>query len=140
MGNCFYKILPEKKLILRRFVGILTMDDIFQCIKNSLTDEAYDPEFSAIYDIRDVNHNIDKNAISKFTKDIWETKEIISKRTVVFITDSPSQVVLSTLLQTLRQTTFFRIVTVSTVEAAIRTLNIPKEEMKEIENALRSLK
>ena len=140
MGEYKYRILKEKKLVLRCMIGNVDLKNFFQNIANSVSDGDYSTKYSALYDFRDANLQGSISSIHKFAADVRKETRIHEKRKVVFLTSTPNQVATSMLLESLRRWQMFDITTVSTLDAAIRFLGMVPRDKIYLERIIKEMK
>jgi hypothetical protein len=123
-----YRILKEKNLIIKYYSGELTLQNLFDCVALTGNDPDYLPTMFVLNDMRDgfiVNKD---NDIFDFIDKIKGTHTVYGKRKIVFLTKTPNQVVFSEMLDSFKKETFIEILTTSTIDSALKYLNISEED------------
>lgn len=137
--NC-YKIIPEKKLILEHYSGIILIQNIInQKIKIS-NEKDYNPNFDLIHDFRKAEFQISEEDGLYYLNFLMKNKILYSKRKVVHLTNTPEQVAITTLFSMLKDEPNINTQTVSTIEAALVWLGHSINDMYVIEAYFNELK
>ena len=136
-----YKILPEFKLILENFKGQVTVEDIINLKKIESMDNSYNPKFNIIADIRDSEYISYDSAIESTISLYFNFRStFFTNSKVAILTATPHQVVISTILKKLCTNLESLLIEIfSTMEAAIRFINIPIENFNHIKDIISDL-
>jgi hypothetical protein len=137
-----YRIMGDLKLILECAKGSAKIEHVKQMKIREISDIEYIPNYNLIIDFRESNIdflNLDIKSLKGFFDFAKNTEGVISGGKTAFLTNSPEQVVLSSLLKDLgdKLTTNFEIF--SSLEAALDYLDISFVHVKFIDKALNSL-
>ncbi len=126
--NVSYKILPELRLIIEYYSGIMEVDDIIELKRMEIKDEKYNPNFNFIVSITDIRiDRINQEAASKLVEFMKEDVKIVGKRRSAILTATPEQVAASIIHREESKELPIYFKTVSTVQAAIDWILLPKE-------------
>jgi hypothetical protein len=136
-----YMILPEFRLILECCRGKASVEDAIEMKKAELSDHLYNPDYDIIVDFREFETILDSTLKESTSRFFHFLKELDRHCRIVILTAGPVQVVVSVLLkELLTNQGFVRLEVYSTVEAAIRFLGIPLENLDLINNKISELK
>jgi hypothetical protein len=135
-----YKILPDKRLIVRYYDGLFSLNDIIAFLNETGKDALYDPTFNVINDFRDAETNVKIKEINELFGYVKGNKKIYGKRKSVFLTKTPNQTVFSMMLGLLKYENEVKIKTFSTLLDAIKWLGFTPSDLNAIENCINDLK
>jgi hypothetical protein len=135
-----YKILSDKRLIIKYFCGSFTKPDIIKWMNETVQDRLFDPSFSVLNDYRDADSSIKTKEIHEFVDFLWEDKISYGKRKSAFLTNTPNQTVFTTLLGQFNHEELIKIKTFSTLIAAVEWLGLQPSDLETIEDILEDLK
>lgn len=138
--NIEYKIVKENKLIIHYFSGKVLLNDLFNSIKIVINDVDFDPHMSVLNDLRDCEIITDTKSIYELTEYVKNNKKLYAKRKTAFLTNSPKQVVFSTLLINLKNEPLVSIKIVSTIESALKHLKGNTYDYELVNNIINKLK
>ena len=135
-----YKILTDYRLILLHYRGKASLDDLFNTIRVVAKDKDFNPNFSILNDLRDCTLMTDKKSIQKLTDFVKNNSGVYSERKTAMLTDTPGQVVFSTLLVDLKNESRVSIKIVSTLESAIMFLTGETEKINYLSGIIEQLR
>jgi hypothetical protein len=125
-----YMILPEFRLILECCKGEASVGDAIKMKKNELLDILYSPEYNIIVDFQEFEAKVDEETNESILRFFRFLKNIDIRSKIAFLTAEPHQVVVSMILKELiKYGDTFKIEVFSTVEAAVRYLGIPVQNL-----------
>ena len=135
-----YMILPEFRLILECCKGQASVEDAIYMKKTELSDNLYNPKYNIIVDFQEFEAFLD-STISESTIHFYNfLKELDINSKIAILTAEPHQVVISVILKGLNTNLeTFKIEVFSTLEAAIRFLGFPLENIDLINNKIKEL-
>lgn len=136
----YYKIIPEKKLVIEYFHGALTWEDLINNKEILAREINYNPLFNIIDDVRDAFIVFEEEGLSKFINLINENNKLYGKRKTAILTDTPNQLVNSELLNLRRKEVPFNLKTVSTLHEALKWTEVLENDFPLIEMYLDELK
>ncbi len=135
-----YMILPEFRLILECCKGEASVGDAIKMKKNELLDILYSPEYNIIVDFQEFEAKVDEETNESILRFFRFLKSIDIRSKIAFLTAEPHQVVVSMILKELiKYGDTFKIEVFSTVEAAVRYLGYPVENLDLINKKIREL-
>lgn len=132
-----YKILKELNLIIRFCSGQPSLDNLFDYIEITANDIDYLPTMLVLNDIRDCSIVFNEEDIIAFIKKTTKSNRLYAKRKIVFVTNTPNQVVFSSLIELFKNETLIEISITSTIEKALIDLNISEINYDLINNTLK---
>jgi len=135
-----YMILPEFRLILECCKGEASVGDAIKMKKNEWLDILYSPEYNIIVDFQEFEAKVDEETNESILRFFRFLKSIDIRSKIAFLTAEPHQVVVSMILKELiKYGDTFKIEVFSTVEAAVRYLGYPVENLDLINKKIREL-
>jgi hypothetical protein len=84
--------------------------------------------------------DIENEAIFDFINKIKRSPKVYAKRKIVFLSDTPNQVVFSSMIDYFKNEPFIQLSTVSTIERALKYLMISEGDYSLVYNTLDELK
>ena len=135
-----YRILKEKKLIIQYYGGKSSLNDFYNSITVVANNVDFNPNMSILNDLRDCEIITDEKSISQLTEFVKNNKELYAKRKTAFLTNSPKQVVFSTLLINLKNESLVSIKVVSTIKSALMHLTGNAEDYELINGIINKMK
>ena len=103
-------------------------------------DVDFNPNMSILNDLRDCEIITDEKSISQLTEFVKNNKKLYAKRKTAFLTNSPKQVVFSTLLINLKNESLVSIKVVSTIKSALMHLTGNAEDYELINGIINKMK
>ena len=135
-----YKILEDENLIIEVHRGTCNSDS-FQDFKIKLgEDPLFHKDFKFLVHIKGVNFKTNMNDIDELATFITKNKKNLGKRKIGILTDTPEQVVNSTLYMTLLSKENNDVQVFSTNQESFKFLNITPNKYELIEKTLKNLK
>jgi len=123
-----YKIIPEKRLVVEFFSGILTLDKLVKFKSRVANDRLYNPDFNIIDDLREVRFVISKEELFEYVSFIQNKKELYGKRRSALLTATPNHVVFTSLFSSWCTDLPIDIGIVSSIDGALRWVGLPFSE------------
>jgi hypothetical protein len=132
-----YMILPELALILECCRGQVSVEDAIFMKKTESSDDLYNPVYNIIVDLRAFETILDSTVKESTSKFFHFLKGHNVPGKIAILTAEPHQVVISVFLKEL-STSFgpVKMELFSTVEAALRFIGIPSENVDLINNKI----
>ena len=131
-----YEIIPELNLIVEFSCGKFYLKDLAQIKQQQFLEKNYNPNYNylTILSYCDIIYTTDD--IIDYSSELTKYNELIGKRKSAILTDTPSQVALSVLYS--RQLKEFPISynIFSTLEAALKWVNLPTNKRQVISNMI----
>ncbi|WP_319481073.1 hypothetical protein [uncultured Draconibacterium sp.] len=126
-----YYIIKEKRVIVEILKGAITVNEYIKFKTNQIEDEDFNPNFNFILDIRDNNIVFSSELEKKMKQYIAFEKTIgslSSEKKVAVITNTPQQVVYSTLYEKLDERKIVYSI-FSTKDEALKWLSLSNSDM-----------
>ena len=140
MNKLAYKILDDKSLIIESYIGGFNVDELIEFKKKVGNDKNYNPNFNVIHDIRKLEFLLDLEEISKYISLISENKKLLGNRKSVFITETPKQVVTTSVFDLMKKKLPIKVKVCSTFETAFNFIDLPKNDWEYLETSINSIK
>ena len=134
-----YKIIKEGNLVIQCHSGILDLNSYTSFAQKLILDPLFSPNLDHLVCVRKVAFRATMSDVIKYIKFSKENFKTPKKRYISIITNTPNQVVLSTLFKILRQDPVQSIEIFSTEKKAIEWLDIKGLSAKEITAILKKL-
>ncbi|PHS51417.1 MAG: hypothetical protein COB01_10290 [Lutibacter sp.] len=135
-----YHILKENELIIEHHSGNLDIGSFINFKTTLSTDPSFSPNFNFIMDLRDVTFETSESDLKKYADFLTNSKKYKGKRKIAVITNTPNQVVSSVLFKQMYSNPSHIIEIFSTVNSALKWLQIEDLSVLKIKNAIESLK
>lgn len=135
-----YKILHEINLVLQYYKGNLNSDFMIEKNSEMFRDDDFNPEYNGITIFWDVSFTEDFFEIKKYSDFITKNQSLYSKRQVAVLTDTPNQAATATLFKQFSGGTPMSYEVFSTLDRAIKWLNLPNDKFEVIKNAMQEIK
>ena len=119
-----YNILGNKRVTLICFTGIVYPEDVIGFINTIAKDPAYDTSFNSIFDLRNADLSYDVEGLRKTLNHVFTAEGFQGNRKTVFITSNANQLVPPMMLSSQSDKLAMQIEVASTVEAALRFVEI----------------
>jgi len=133
-----YVILPDENLVIEFHSGILEVPDYIEFKQNLLKDPLFKPNLNHFIHFKNVVFQTPPSELSNFVGYIKENVQSLGKRKLAFITDTPNQVVTTTMYKIMQQNTTLISEIFSTNEGALKWLNPPTLNNVELNKILNS--
>ena len=119
-----YKILKDNNLVIQHHEGVLNLSNYIIFAEQLYTDPNYSSNFNHLICIRKVTINASLDDIIKYVKFSKKNFKTPTKRCISVVTNTPSQVVASTLFKLLQKNITQEVEIFSTSESALEWLNL----------------
>lgn len=127
--NIRYKIFKSKGLILECYHGKHSLSELIAYKEKQVEDPHYNPNFTIISDIRSSDLDLDDDDIEQIAKYPYKNPKLYGERKVVYLTETPHQVVIGSLMKQNKANLPYDIFVCSTLAAAIDWLGLnPSDE------------
>ena len=134
-----YKILPEYRLIISRYSGKISENEIISLKETIKSDHAYNKEYNILDDYSDTDFNITKESFSRVL--FWLKDNYSGERNSAVLTSTPNQVANIMKFKALKNVTLpMRINIFSTLNAALNWVEVSENHTTDIEKILEELK
>ncbi len=141
MKKCIrYKIISDLKLTVEYYRGAINLEDIINFKNTEIIDEKYNPNYNSIGDFRDADFFLDEKQIKEFINYIKNNKKNMGVRKTALLTNTPSQVVTSTLYQLNSDGLPMNLKIFSTLESTLKWIDISKSDYQIIDKAVQDMK
>jgi hypothetical protein len=140
MEKYCYKILVDRRLIIKYYQGPFSKFDLITCMEETGQDILYDPTFSVINDFRDAELSLKTKEIDEFVLYVKGHKILYGKRNITFLTSTPNQTVFPIMLHHFKKETFININIFSTLLASIQWLGFTPSDLDAINGYINELK
>lgn len=135
-----YKILPEFNLIIDSYSGNLTTEEILFLKGEQTKDPLWDPTFNTLSDMRNSSTVLDEMSIKKLASYQVRDERWSHPRRTASLTNQTNQVVYETLFNLLKpKNSKVLVKAFSTIDAAMRWLDLDLQQKSLIENTLKKL-
>lgn len=133
-----YKILKEHNLIVEYHTGILDVDSFINFKQSITLDPLFLPSLNYFVHLKKVTFSTNSEDIDKYADFLEINSKVFGDRRVALITDTPNQVVSTTMFKMLQQNKAQSIEIFSTNESALEWLNsnLNKNEILDVLAAL----
>ena len=139
MITCKHIILPELKLIIEYFAGPIDADCVLAEKQRMINDPQFDQSYNILDDFRDAIMDYSSEGTIKIIE--WIAKNHNYPRRAAHLTNSPDQVVATTLFDHLKTPKLLIDLKIfSTIEEAIKWVRLGPNQQDIIESAIDSLK
>jgi len=119
-----YTILEKENLIIEYFSGILTIESLIKFKQKLIRDSKFSVDYSYYVHFKNVTFDIDVQEISKYITFSSKHLNPKSNRKVAIITNTPNQVVLTTLFKLQSKHALQKIEIFSTAQSALNWLGL----------------
>jgi len=134
-----YKILPEYRLIISYYSGKISENEIISLKETIKSDNAYNEEYNVLDDFSGTNFNLTNESFSRVL--YWLKDNFSSERNSAVLTGTPNQVANIMKFQALKDVTLpMRIKIFSTLNAALKWVEVPENHTSDIEKLLKELR
>lgn len=129
-----YKILKEYNLIVEYHTGVLDADSFIDFKKKIALDPLFSPNLHFLVDLKKVTFSTNLEDIDKYVKFLETNYHLFGNRRVALITNTPNQVVSTTMFKMMQQNKSQLVEIFSTNESALEWLNsnLDKDEIFEV--------
>jgi hypothetical protein len=136
MNKFGFKIFPEKTLIIKHYKGSININDLFRFTKETSLSKDFNPNYNVLNDMRECELEISVDDIVGFVNKVRSDNKMYGKRNIVFLTSKPNQVIFSELVNHFKSEGLVNLLTCSTIETALKHLNIHEKDRAFIESVL----
>lgn len=133
-----YKILKKYNLIVEYHTGILDADSFIDFKKKIALDPLFSPNLHFFVHLKKVTFSTNLEDVDKYVRFLDANSKVYGNRRVALITNTPNQVVSTTMFKMLQQNKSQSVEVFSTNESALEWLN-NKLDKNEILGVLASL-
>lgn len=129
-----YKILKEHNLIVEYHSGILDADSFIEFKKSITLDPLFLPSLNYFVHLKKVTFNTNLEDIDKYVRFLDANSNVYGNRRVALITNTPNQVVSTTMFKMMQQNKAQSVEIFSTNENALEWLNsnLNKDEILDV--------
>jgi hypothetical protein len=131
--NNAYKILPEYQLVIEKYTGYLFIEDYIAFKKSIVNDPLFKPNYKFYIDFNQVNFKITEKDIAIYLKFIDHNLPNLGSRFSAIVTNTPNQVVSTTMYKMLQKNRSQVVEIFSTKENAINWLGLEIETINYID-------
>ncbi len=126
-----YKILKEHNLIVEYHTGILDADSFINFKKSISLDPLFLPSLHYFVHLKKITFSTNLQDIDKYSKFLEANSKVYGNRRVALITNTPNQVVSTTMFKMMQQNKSQSVEVFSTNESALEWLNsrLDKDEI-----------
>lgn len=135
-----YKIIPDLKLTIEYFKGKIYLDDIIDFKNIEIKDKEYNPNHNSVGDFRDAELLLDENQIKEFINYVKINNKNIGVRKSALLTNTPDQVVTTSLYQLNSEGLPMSFKIFSTLESALKWVGISPNDYHKIEKTIQDMK
>lgn len=141
MTVVYYKIFPEKRLIIEYLSGSLGWADVVEMKEREVADLNYNSTYRVITDIRNVDISIDSlDDVYIYINYLKNNRRSVGERYTAIMTESTEQVVHSELLRASNNNLPIHLKTVGTYETAFEWVGIKPPLSSEIKSFIENLR
>lgn len=131
-----YTIDVNKKVILEKFEGPVSLDDIITFYKDKFHNPAYNKSFNVILDLRKANLLLNFHEIREFSAFLKTEDEKAMNKKSALLTSSPKAAAISLQFKKLNQSADTQFEVFTTLESCLKWVNIPDTEYYNMRNQL----
>jgi hypothetical protein len=135
-----HQILPEIKVTVEYFSGLINLDDLIKHRNILADDNEFNPVDILIADFRYAHLNLKKMDILAFIDFMRSTKKLLGDRRAAILTNTPNQVVASSIYISNLKDLPMKVNFFSTLNAAIGWVHLPINDMDLIDETLKKMK
>ncbi|SNR73166.1 hypothetical protein SAMN06265371_11079 [Lutibacter agarilyticus] len=121
----YYEILLEINLVIEYHIGILKADSYINFKKTLFNDPLFKPNLNHFIHFKNVTFDTNKDDINEFVNFMKTNTTSIGKRKIAFITNTPNQVVSTTLYKMMLNSLNQSVEIFSTNDNALKWLKVP---------------
>jgi hypothetical protein len=135
-----YKILPEKKLIIKCYRGSFSIPDFIRTLEETGKDSLYNPDYNVINDFRDATSAIKIGEINKIFGHIKGHKVLYGKRKSVLLVKTSNKNVFTMIRGLLKREKLIGFKIYETMTEALTWIDIPISDLDTINSTIQELK
>jgi len=128
-----YIIVAGKRLIIEHISGKIDNDLILELKSRESHDKNYNWTYNVIVDFRGAEFLMNMENIGNLVNNIRNNKLIKGQRNIAFLTETPDQVVIATLIKQLKKELPINVSIVSTLDRALDRVELLKDDKQLIE-------
>ena len=135
-----YSVLPDLKVVIEYFEGVITLSDIIEHKKNIVNDKQYNLNYNSIIDFRNAQLLLSEDDLNDYINFVITKSKINGKRKVALLTSSPNHVVVLTMFDMLSKSLPMKYNIFSTMESSFEWIEISICYIDLIEKCIKKLK
>lgn len=135
-----YTILSEYNLVLEFHSGILTAENYIEFKKDLINNEHFKANLNHFIHFKNVKFDTNPKDISEFIDFLKGKSQSLGNRKIAFVTNTPNQVVSTTIYKLMQENLNQQVEIFSTEENALKWLNIPNSGKNEISEIIKIFK
>ncbi len=135
-----YTILSENNLVLEFHSGILTAENYIEFKKDLINNKNFKANLNHFIHFKNVKFDTTPNDISQFINFLKSRSQSLGKRKIAFITNTPNQVVSTTIYKLMLEDLTQQVEIFSTEENALKWLNISDSGRNEVLEIIKTFK
>ena len=136
---CRYKILPEFKLVIGKYTGLISEKEIISLKNDIKNDKDFDWDFNVLDDFTNAVFNLSEKGPEIILH--WLQENYSSKRQSALLTNTPDQVVVITLFKYLEKNKLpMSIKIFSTLSSALPWVGISSNNEQDLSEIMKELK
>lgn len=135
-----YKILKKHQIIIEYHKGIITLESFVNFKKEITKNKDFIKDLKYLVYLTDAVFNTSPSDIEAYIQFLKDNVAVYGKRKVALITDTPNQVVATTLFKTLEEVSSQNIEIFSTTGKAYEWLQVPNLPLDKVNKILSDLK
>jgi len=128
-----YQIIPKYQLVIEKYTGDLFIDDYIAFKKSIVNDPLFKPNYKFYIDFNQVNFKITEDDIAVYIKFIDANLVNLGSRFSAVVTNTPNQVVSTTMYKMLQKNRSQIVEIFSTKENALNWLGLEIELLNHID-------
>jgi len=115
-----YKIIPEQKVFLQYFKGIVNLDVAVAAMTQVLKDKDFNATYNSVVDFRDAVLEFEDEEIEKFIGFLKKQNAIDANRRAALLTNTPNQVLFLSIFELLTENMIVSYKIFSTRETSVK--------------------
>jgi hypothetical protein len=136
----YYKIFQDLNLVVELHIGILDIPNYIAFKEKLEKNPEFKPNMNFLLDYKSVDFETSTSDLNKFADYIKSKSKILGNRKIAVITNTPNQVVSTTIYKSIIEGSNHPYEIFSTNENALNWLNINKNSFEKVINAIDQLK
>ncbi len=134
-----YRIDKSNKILFQKYKGDITILDILELMRRFTSELDFSVRLDNVVDFRNCNLNIEPKEIPHFVKSLENENIIIGKRTDIYITNKPNEVVLTTLFLNEFENNPIKKHIITEIDSAVIILSRPNLDKEKLEKILKEI-
>jgi hypothetical protein len=135
-----YKILPERKLIIKYYRGSFSISEFIYTLEETGKDSLYDPTYNVINDFRDASSSLKIGEINKLFGHIKGHKVLYGKRKSVLLVRTSNRNVFTMIRGLLKREKLIGFKIYDNMPEALTWIDIPVSDLDTINSTIQDLK